>query len=177
MEQRLQLPDESIMDYYYEKIHLCSQADSNMSSSMIIHYLTKGLKQSLVAHVIRRHPSTPAEFLAVAQDEEKIQITLNGLSRASTTPVDNYLNYDDSIDEMVTLVKRSTNINAHLSNQQQHTSFPPPLMNSTSVPNYTSSSNRRYYHQYPSSSFASRQCYECYQFGHIARYCPNRKNI
>jgi hypothetical protein len=177
MEQRLQLPGESIMDYYHDKMRLCLQADSNMSSPMIIHHLTKGLKQSLIAHVIRRHPGTPADFLTVAQDEEKTQITLDGLSRASTTPAANYPNLDDSIDEMVTLVKRPTNLTPRSSNQQQHPSTPPPLMHSTSGPQYTSSSNRRPYRQHPSSSFASRQCYECFQFGHIARYCPNRKNI
>ncbi|CAF4814131.1 unnamed protein product, partial [Rotaria magnacalcarata] len=29
-------------------------------------------------------------------------------------------------------------------------------------------------HLYPSN--ATRQCYHCYQFGHVAKYCPNRKN-
>ena len=31
IEQRHQLPGESIMEYYYDKLHLCTQADPNMS--------------------------------------------------------------------------------------------------------------------------------------------------
>ena len=83
LEQRQQLHGESVIDYYYDKIQLCCQADPNMSSAMIIHYLTKGLQHSLVGHVIRRHQSTPADFLNMAQDEEKIQVTLSGLSHPS----------------------------------------------------------------------------------------------
>ncbi|CAF4878227.1 unnamed protein product, partial [Rotaria magnacalcarata] len=36
MEQRTQLHGESVMEYYYDKLNLCVQADANMSSSMII---------------------------------------------------------------------------------------------------------------------------------------------
>ena len=171
LEQRHQLPAESIMEYYCDKMHLCSQVDLNMSSSMILHYLTKGLNDSLLPHVIRRHPATPNEFLTIAQDEEKIQFTLNGLSLASTSSPDNYLTDDIPIDHMVTVVKRPTMTNTRSSHSPQ------PLMNLSFTPPQSSSSSPRYYHQHSPSSSKSSQCYECYRFGHIARYCPNRKNV
>jgi hypothetical protein len=62
LEQRQQAVGESVMEYYYDQIHLCRQADLNMSSSMIIHYLTKGLNTYLTPHVVRRHPATPNDF-------------------------------------------------------------------------------------------------------------------
>ncbi|CAF1368416.1 unnamed protein product [Rotaria magnacalcarata] len=75
MEQRHQLHGESVMEYYYDKLNVYVQADANMSSSMIIHCLTKGLHDSLIAHVIRRHPTTPNEFFNIAQDDEKFLFT------------------------------------------------------------------------------------------------------
>jgi hypothetical protein len=175
LEQRLQLCDESVMDYYHDKIHLCLQADSNMSSSMIIHYLTKGLKQSLIAHVIRRHPATPPEFLAVAQDEEKIQFTLNGLSSASPNKPDPYPNEDFQMDHQVNAVTRPVNDNNRTFNWQHRQPLPQPLMNVPTTP-FSSSSRRSYSQRRPVASTA-RQCYTCYGFGHIAQYCPNRKNV
>ncbi|CAF1517349.1 unnamed protein product [Rotaria sordida] len=109
-----------------------------MSSVMIVHYLTKGLKHSLLAHVIRRHPSTPSEFLTVAQDEEKILLTLNGLSHASPNSLDNYPHEDDPVNEMVTLVQRP----APASNRRQTTFSPQPLMNQTLSNRYVSSSSQ-----------------------------------
>ncbi|CAF4590121.1 unnamed protein product, partial [Rotaria socialis] len=160
LEQRLQLCDESVMDYYHDKIHLCLQADSNMSSSMIIHYLTKGLKQSLIAHVVRRHPATPPEFLAVAQDEEKIQFTLNGLSSASPNKPDPYPNEDFQMDHQVNAVTRPVNDNNRSFNWQHRQPLPQPLMNVPTTP-FSSSSRRSYSQRRPVASTA-RQCYTCY---------------
>ncbi|CAF4739364.1 unnamed protein product, partial [Rotaria magnacalcarata] len=64
----------------------------------IIHYLTKGLHDSLIAHVIRRHPATPNEFLNIAQDEEKILLAWKGLSSTSTNEPDRYQNEDIYMD-------------------------------------------------------------------------------
>ncbi|CAF4129789.1 unnamed protein product [Rotaria sordida] len=143
------------MEYYYDKLQLCLQADPHMSSVMIVHYLTKGLKHSLLAHVIRRHPSTPSEFLTVAQDEEKILLTLNGLSHAPPNSLDNYPHEDDPVNEMVTLVQRP----APASNRRQTTFSPQPLINQTLSNRYVSSSSHGYYHQKPALSSNSRQCY------------------
>ena len=171
MEQRYQLPDESVMEYYYDKIHLRTQADTNMSSSMIIHYLTKGLHDSLLSHVIRRHPATPNDFLLIAQDEEKILFALNGLSSASTSLPDRYSTQDIHMDHTVNVVNRPIRMN----NQPFNRQYPQPLMNVPITP--SPSYSRRPYSQHRPASFQPRQCYACYDFGHTAQYCPNRKNV
>ncbi|CAF2857690.1 unnamed protein product, partial [Rotaria sp. Silwood2] len=125
MEQRLQLPHESVMEYYSDKIHLCLQADSNMSLSIIIHHLIKGLTQSLIPHVIRRHPSTPADFLTIAQGEEQIQFTLNDLSRVSINPPDNNPNNNDPIDASVMVVTPHINTEKRSPHYQQLSLFLP----------------------------------------------------
>jgi hypothetical protein len=186
MEQRQQSSDEDVAVYYYDKLHLCLQADPTMNSTMLIHYLTKGLKPSLIAHVLRRQPSTTAEFLVIAEAEEKIQTTLNSLTRDS---LDNrhYLAANDLPDDIVTLVKHPDNLflgSAHP--QPPRKSHPPPLMNLPCVPPQPTSTPRYstprtatpHYSSQPSSSpRAPRQCYTCSRVGHIAKYCPNRKNV
>ncbi|CAF3937474.1 unnamed protein product, partial [Rotaria sp. Silwood1] len=181
MEQRQQLSNEFVMEYYYDKLQLCLQADSTMSSAMIIHYLTKGLNPLLVPYVVRRHPSTPAEFLLIAQDEEKIKQMLQGLTQSTIRPHDDDSNDKDPIDETVALIKRPTYTNPRSFNYRQQpqriTPSPQPLMNSQFVYHQPSHSTHRYDRPNPSSTFISHQCYECRCFGHIAKHCPNRKNV
>ncbi|CAF4208079.1 unnamed protein product, partial [Adineta steineri] len=168
MEQRMQLSNECVMDYYCDKIYLCSQVDPEMSFPMIIHYLTKGLKPSLIAHVIRRNPTTPNAFRVFAQDEEKILLTLNGFSYATTTEHYNYPIDNIDLDNQVNIIKRPINVNNQSFNRQHYQSAPQPLMN---VPTTASSSSfNRADDPYRRSSSTSRQCYACHGFGHIAQY-------
>ncbi len=182
MEQRRQLPGESVMTYYHDKLYLCTQADPNMCSSMVIHYLTKGLNGSIMPHVIRRHPTTSNDFLTFAQDEEKILVTLNGLSHVSTHPsrsaTDPYTIDDNPADDMVAFVKQSGNKNNRSVNVPRHgkSPQPQPLMN-LPFGQIQSSSTGHYYPSPTPATSVSRQCYECRRFGHIARFCPNRKNM
>jgi len=129
MEQRYQEPGEKVIEYYHDKHRLCLQADPDMSLSMIIHHLTKGLHASLLPHVLRRNPTTPSEFLTIAQGEEKLHITVNGLSHGSSSASDNYFNDDTPNDHMVNLVNRPANTQARPSHWRQHASSPQPLMN------------------------------------------------
>jgi len=156
MEQRHQLPGETIMEYYYDKINLCAQADPNMNASMIIHYLTKGLNDSLLPHVIRRHPATPNDFLTIAQDEEKILFTLHGFSYPSTNESDRYPNEDIPMDHPVHVIKRPVNVDNRSFNWQHHQPPPQPLMDLPSDPVQSSSSPDHYYHQRPYPSSTSR---------------------
>ena len=112
LEQRHQLPGEKVMEYYYDKLRLCNQADPRMSPSMIVHYLSKGLHASLLPHVLRRHPATSADFLTVAEDEEKILATLNGLTLSSPYPSDPYSDDVFPLASTVASVHRSTTPNA-----------------------------------------------------------------
>jgi hypothetical protein len=140
MSRRQQLPGESVMEYYDDKIHLCQQSDPHMSSNLILHFLTKGLNNSLLPHVIRRHPTTPNDFLMMAQDEEQIQFTLNHLSHSSTTSADPYPNDDNTIDNMVAFVKQPVNINTRSFNSQQDQSSSQPVINLSPAPIQSSDS-------------------------------------
>ncbi|CAF4675929.1 unnamed protein product [Rotaria sp. Silwood1] len=113
------------MEYYSDKIQLCLQADSNISVSIIIHHLITRLTQSLIPHVIRRHPSTLTDFLTTAQEEEQIQFTLNDLSRASINSPDNYPNNNDPIDPSVMVVTPPLNTEKRPSYYQQPSLFLP----------------------------------------------------
>jgi hypothetical protein len=177
LEQRDQAVGEAVMEYYYDKVNLCRQADPNMSSSLIIHYLTKGLNTYLIPHVVRRHPATPENFLLIAQDEEKIQTTLNGLSHSSTNSTNHYPNNDNHPDDIIALVKQPFNNNTRSFNSSQDRSSPRPLMDFSPAPYQLPSSTRRPYHRSSSSSSTSRQCYHCYRVGHLAKYCPDQKNV
>lgn len=180
LEKRYQLSDESVMEYHYDKLQLCLQADPNMSSSMIVHYLTKGLHDSLIPHVIRRHPTTPNDFLIIAQDEEKILNTVKGFSTGTSLDIHHYSSEDVYVPNTVGIVQHPiTNDNNRLSHTPYYPPYPPPLMNIPTVPHQTSStsSSRPSSSQQRPSSLSSRQCYSCYGFGHIAAHCPYRKNV
>lgn len=174
MEHRHQRSGESVMEYYHDKLGLCSQVDSQMSASMLIHYLTKGLTPSLIPHVIRRHPTTPAEFLRVAQDEEKIRFTLVHLSSINSSEHD-YPIDDTPTDPLIAVVPDRLPRSTPNSFRSQASSSPRPLMD-LPIPSF-SSLPRRHSSRPSLFSSSSRQCYQCHQFGHIASHCPSRKNV
>ena len=149
MEHRHQLVGESVMEYYHDKIALCSQVDSEMSCSMLLHYLTKG-------------------------NEEKIRFTLANLP--STSSIENdYLIDDIPVDPLVATVQRPGPQSTSSSVRPRFRSPPRPLMD-LPTPSFTSLPHRHSYRpSLPSSS--SRQCYQCHRFGHIALHCPTRKNV
>ncbi|CAF1558037.1 unnamed protein product [Rotaria magnacalcarata] len=149
MEKCHQIPGESVMEYYHDKLDLCTQADQHMSSSMIIHYLTKGVNDSLLSHIIRRHPKTPDEFLTIAQDEEKIQATLNDLSHNSAVTNDNYPNDDSYADPTVYMVTRPVNQHTRSYIRQPSTSYPQPLMNLPTISTQSSFRRDSPQHLYP----------------------------
>jgi Retrotransposon gag protein len=174
MERRHQLVDESVTNYYHAKMTLCLQVDPEMSASMLIHYLSKGLNPSLILHVTRRHPTTSTEFLLIARDEEKTRQTVSGLSRH--VPIEHdYLVDDSPSDPLVTVVQSPPirSISSHVRPRFQ--SPPQPLMDLPSPSFHSPIPRYQYRPLRPSSS--SRQCYQCHRLGHIAAYCPNRKNV
>jgi Retrotransposon gag protein/Zinc knuckle len=179
LEQRFQSADESVMEYYYDKLQLCSQADPTMSPTMIIHHLMKGLKPTLIAHVVRRRPTTPADFLTTAQDEEKIHLTLAGIAIDSGNVPRDYSPYDDSQSEVVNVINRPFKYATRSSSSwDARQPVPPPLMQSTIPRPFLPRTDRRQHDvQRSSAPLASRQCYSCQKLGHLARSCPQRKNM
>ncbi|CAF1594281.1 unnamed protein product, partial [Adineta steineri] len=152
-----------------QRVQLSTECGPGHEFSNDYSLFAKGLKPSLIAHVIHRNPTTPNAFRVFAQDEEKILLTLNGFSYA--TPTEHYTYPIDNIDmdHQVNIIKRPVNVNNQSFNWQHYQSAPQPPMN---VPTTASSSSF-----YRPSSSTSRQCYACHGFGHIAQYCPHRKNM
>ena len=165
------------MEYYYDKIQLCSQADPTMSPTMTIHHLMKGLKHTLIPHVVRRRPLTPADFLSAAGDEEKIHLTLTGISNDPANASRDYPPYNDSHFDVVTVVNRPVNYATHSPSWQSRQPAPLPLMQSiVPRPPWPRADRRTDGHQSSVPSTA-RRCYSCHEVGHLARSCPQRKNV
>jgi hypothetical protein len=178
LEQRFQTTDESVMEYYYDKMQLCSQADPTMSSAMTIHHLMKGLKPILIPHVVRRNPLTPTEFLTTAHDEEKIHLTLAGISNDPANASREYPRYSDLQPDVVNIVNRPVDYATRSSSSwQSRQPAPRPLMQSIvsrpSLPRVDQQPD----HYRSSLPLSARQCYSCHELGHLARNCPKRKNI
>lgn len=176
LERRCQASDESLIEYYYDKLHLCSQVDAQMSTPILIHYLTKGLKPSLIPHVIRRNPTTKDEFLTVARDEERIEHALNGMQPASSHSAYDRFDYDGMEDHVVTLINRPTSSVSQRFPVSPHPPPPRPLMQSVRpFSSYRSHSSQ----QVAPAVFPvhSRRCYVCNRLGHLAKSCPHRKNM
>lgn len=175
LETRHQASDESLLEYYHDKLHLCLQVDAQMSAPLLLHYLTKDLKSSLIPHVIRRNPTTKEEFLTVALDEERIERALIGMQATPTDPVHEQFDYDAMDDRIVTLVNRVTPSSGPGFHPPTRSSPPRPLMQPVNRwPTYSSSNHRP-----PHSAVSSpngRRCYFCNRLGHLAKFCPNQKN-
>ncbi|CAF0911664.1 unnamed protein product [Didymodactylos carnosus] len=62
--------DETILHYYNDMM------DTDMNGQLKVAYLKAGLKVSLKKDVMRQDPKTPAQFLEVAQVEEKLNSSL-----------------------------------------------------------------------------------------------------
>lgn len=69
--------DETVLHYYNDMMELFDMIDLCMSDHYKIGYLKAGLKMSLKKEVIRRDPKTAAQFLELAQAEEKLDSSLN----------------------------------------------------------------------------------------------------
>ncbi|CAF4792753.1 unnamed protein product, partial [Rotaria sp. Silwood2] len=67
---RQQRHDEAAIEYYTDVMKLCKLVDPTMTDASKLDHLYHGLKPSLMKEVLRRAPSTPAEFLEQARQEE-----------------------------------------------------------------------------------------------------------
>lgn len=174
LEHRSQSSDEPVMTYHFDKLNLCHQVDPKMSTSLIIHYLLKGLQPHLIPHVMRRQPESIDDFLEYAQDEEKIVTTLRSLSLAPSASANAYSHSTSDDIPIIGAIKPTIRPNRPV--LPGPSSSPRSLMSLDTMPPSSSSTSR--FPSRPSQPFIdSRQCYVCYGFGHIAAQCPSRKNI
>ncbi|CAF4433460.1 unnamed protein product [Didymodactylos carnosus] len=68
--------DETILHYYNDMMELFDMMDTDMTDQLKVAYLKADLKVSLKKDVMRQDPKTPAQFLEVAQVEEKLDSSL-----------------------------------------------------------------------------------------------------
>jgi hypothetical protein len=104
---RLQSLDETVLHYYNDMMSLFRTIGVNMDDQLKVAYLKAGLKVSLQKEVSRKNPETPVEFLQVAQEEEKLDASIN-------IPVNNF---STSNMESLSAIKSSGKF---YSQQQQH---------------------------------------------------------
>jgi len=74
---RLQSLDETVLHYYNDMMTLFRTIGLSMNDQLKVAYLRAGLQVSLQKEVSRKNPQTPMEFLQVAQEEEKLDASIN----------------------------------------------------------------------------------------------------
>ncbi|CAF1561871.1 unnamed protein product, partial [Adineta ricciae] len=74
---RVQGVEETVLHYYHEMIELCDMIDNDMNDELKVGYLLAGVKVSLRKEVMRKDPKNPTEFLHAAQEEEKLDFSIN----------------------------------------------------------------------------------------------------
>ncbi|CAF4642281.1 unnamed protein product [Rotaria sp. Silwood2] len=93
---RQQRHDEAAIEYYTDVMKLCKLVDPTMTDASKLDHLYHGLKPSLMKEVLRRAPSTPAEFLENARQEENLDRLVNTSLQQTTDSVTQATNYSNN---------------------------------------------------------------------------------
>ncbi|CAF2744025.1 unnamed protein product [Rotaria sp. Silwood2] len=179
---RQQRHDEAAIEYYTDVMKLCKLVDPTMTNASKLDHLYHGLKPSLMKEVLRRAPSTPAEFLEQARQEENLDRLVNTSiqeTNDSDTQTTNYSN--NSLYRFPQNVEPAHYQNSsHMHSKGYSANLYSPR---TTYHRFHDPSSSRYPPQTQQSSFnalhyQSRplRCYLCQKLGHIARDCRSAKN-
>ena len=179
---RQQRHDEAAIEYYTDVMKLCKLVDPTMTDASKLDHLYHGLKPSLMKEVLRQAPSTPAEFLEQARQEENLDRLVNTSLQQTNYSDTQTTNYSNN-----SLYRSSQNVeSAHYQNSSNMYSkgysanvYSPR----TTYNRFHDPSSSRYPAQTQQSSFnalhyQSRplRCYLCHKLGHFARDCRSAKN-
>ncbi|CAF3295255.1 unnamed protein product, partial [Rotaria sp. Silwood2] len=172
---RQQRHDEAVIEYYTDVMKLCKLVDPTMTDASKIDHLFHGLKPSIMKEVFRRAPSTPAEFLEQARQEENLDCFVNTSfqhTNDSDTQATNYSNnslYRSPQKFETAHYQNSSHMHSKgysanvYSPRTTYNRFHDP--SSSHYPSQTqqSSFNALHYQPHP------LRCYLCQKLGHIAR--------
>ncbi|CAF1470860.1 unnamed protein product [Rotaria sp. Silwood1] len=179
---RQQRHDEAVIEYYTDVMKLCKLVDPTMTDASKIDHLSHGLKPSLMKEVFRRAPSTPAEFLEQARQEENLDCLVNTSfqhTNDSDTQATNYSNTSLYRSPQKFETPHYQN-SSHMHSKGYSANVYSPR---TTYNRFHDPSSSRYPSQTQQSSFNALhyqprplRCYLCQKLGHIARDCRSAKN-
>lgn len=179
---RQQRHDEAAIEYYTDIMKLCKLVDPTMTDASKLDHLYHGLKPSLMKEVLRQAPSTPAEFLERARQEENLDCLVNtSLQQPNDSDIQatNYFNnsfHRFSQDVQSPHYQNSSKVyskdysaNAY-SPRTTYNRFHNPSPSQYRPQTQPSSFNALHYQSRPV------RCYLCQKLGHFARDCRSAKN-
>lgn len=188
LNQRKQLPNEPVLQYYYDMIDLCNKCDPNMSDKQKVRKLILGLRWSLYQEAIKENFSTPKQLLTRVEQleniEKLVELRIDDLTtkqeyiaELNSPPINqpsNHVRYQDS--SSLSSFPRSNNYPASYNSRQYpdlrdffRESSSPSIKDRSQAIKPTISSQRR-----DSSRVMNLNCYGCGRAGHFAHDCPQR---
>lgn len=193
LQQRKQQPSEPVVKYYYDMIELCHRCDPAMPDRQKIRKLIHGLRLPLFQEAIKDEYTTPKEFLRKIQQlenlEKLVELRQNFDGDSSSTHFHEPKPFAADSSTLPTYTTRPNfsspspaYVNAQTTNDVPYPYSPPseqPVYQSHSLSyrpqrrSMTTGSTSRSNTSHPQQPRV--QCYECGQWGHIARNCYTRQ--
>ena len=154
---RQQRPDETTQSYYYDILSLCFKPNPEMAESEKILHLLRGLKPSLLQHVMLHEPSTCKDLLQYAKRAEVVvDITQSPPTVPTTTT-----SADEPTETIIAYLRIPPNNNyqnRRLSGHERHPSNHQQQWSSSTFNNRNGSNSFRQNHRGGATKVV---CYNC----------------
>lgn len=164
---RRQRADETVQSYHYDILSLCAKLNSDMPENEKILHLLRGLKASILQHVMMADPQTCKAFLEQAKRAEAAA-AITQPQTETTTPT------TELIEETTAALRQSTLNN---NNQQYEKNNRPGQPSYNSKPKWSQQRyNNNRLHQQRQGGRSALTCYTCNGVGHYSYQCPSHLN-